>query len=478
MLPSVPPRKDLAACAAVLGAFAVIHAAAWAAGLRFHYETVAFAWQLLDPELLSRDLLHGVWLLHGQPPLYNLYVGAVFKAFGTGSPLPFQAIQAAMGAALALVLYALQRQLGARPWIAAAVAIALVATPAFLLYEHWLFYTFPLAFLVAVAALLAGRYARTGSRATLAALVWTWAILCATRSLFHLVYFLGALALVASWRLTRPRAIAAIAAAPLLLLLGLHAKSTALFGTFSTSSWAGMSVARVVTLHASRATFERLLAERKISRVSLVGPYSPPAAYPPQLMAVPAHLAPEPAVASPAKSTGFPNLNHYGYIAISRVYLHDAIEIARAEPGALLRGWAAAWQAYFRSATEHFALGAARADLAPAADAYETLLGRDLPVPYLLLALLLLAAFVGGIALARGGPAAPLARPARLLAGYLLCQIAYVALVGNALEAGENNRFRFMTDPLTAVLLGALLERALAWLRRGAEGAEGAPSEG
>jgi hypothetical protein len=38
-----------------------------------------------------------------------------------------------------------------------------------------------------------------------------------------------------------------------------------------------------------------------------------------------------------------------------------------------------------------------------------------------------------------------------------------VALVGNISEAGENHRFRFATDPLSAVLLGLVVEQ----LRRG-----------
>jgi hypothetical protein len=34
--------------------------------------------------------------------------------------------------------------------------------------------------------------------------------------------------------------------------------------------------------------------------------------------------------------------------------------------------------------------------------------------------------------------------------------------VGNSIEVGENNRFRFATDPLSTILLGLVLHRALA----------------
>ena len=37
--------------------------------------------------------------------------------------------------------------------------------------------------------------------------------------------------------------------------------------------------------------------------------------------------------------------------------------------------------------------------------------------------------------------------------------VVYVAIVGVLLESGENNRFRFTTDPLSLLLLALLLER-------------------
>ncbi len=45
-----------------------------------------------------------------------------------------------------------------------------------------------------------------------------------------------------------------------------------------------------------------------------------------------------------------------------------------------------------------------------------------------------------------------------------------MALVGNLLELGENNRFRFEADPLSLCLLGPLLERSLIPRVRGVVG--------
>jgi hypothetical protein len=83
---------------------------------------------------------------------------------------------------------------------------------------------------------------------------------------------------------------------------------------------------------------------------------------------------------------------------------------------------------------------------------------------------------VGGRALQRraagglGAGGRALDRPQRVVLGFLCFNIAYVALVGNLLELGENNRFRFETDPLSLCLLGLLLERSLIPRLRGVVG--------
>jgi hypothetical protein len=43
--------------------------------------------------------------------------------------------------------------------------------------------------------------------------------------------------------------------------------------------------------------------------------------------------------------------------------------------------------------------------------------------------------------------------------------ITWVALVGNSLEVGENQRFRFLSEPLTWVLAALMIDRALFALR-------------
>jgi len=74
------------------------------------------------------------------------------------------------------------------------------------------------------------------------------------------------------------------------------------------------------------------------------------------------------------------------------------------------------------------------------------------------LALALPLAWIFGMRMAFGG-GDPAGAPERILALYLCFNIAWVALVGNSHEVGENERFRFVTDPLSVALLGVALQR-------------------
>jgi len=88
---------------------------AWA-GLRFNDWPLGVYWQYLDPFLLKRKLGESLLNLHGQPPLFNLFLGA---ALATGHEY---AVFVLSFLAAGLVAYAsvflVMRGLGVRPWLA------------------------------------------------------------------------------------------------------------------------------------------------------------------------------------------------------------------------------------------------------------------------------------------------------------------------------------------------------------------------
>lgn len=90
--------------------------------------------------------------MHGQPPLYNLYIGVVLKAFPGHVRLASLVTQLAFGVALAVGTYLLLNALHVVSGLAAALAICVIVSPPVLLYEWMLFYDYSTLVLVALTA--------------------------------------------------------------------------------------------------------------------------------------------------------------------------------------------------------------------------------------------------------------------------------------------------------------------------------------
>jgi hypothetical protein len=177
------------------------------------------------------------------------------------------------------------------------------------------------------------------------------------------------------------------------------------------------------------------------------------------------------------KTTGAPNYNHAAYIRISEDLLRDSLWVLRHRPDVYLASVREAWSIYFRGTGELRFLGAENIDaIRPARDLYDAVFFLRRPGPgddadvsprYWGLIFGLPAVFAVGLVSALGhGPGRGLDRRQRLLVAWLCFNIAFVAVVGNLLELGENNRFRFETDPLSVCLLGLTLQGALGLVRR------------
>jgi len=460
---------------AAAGLFALSRAAYCAAGVRFNDGPLGAYWQYLDPFLLRRRLLESLLALHAQPPLFNLYLGLALK---TGHErVVFSATFVLAGLALYLGSFLLMRRLSVSPLLAFLLATWMATSPAFVAYENWLFYPLPVAALLVLAALAFERAARGGRLADGFAFLALLTLVSLARSLYHLVFLLAAAVLLAvAWR--DPGKALRAAVAPLALVVLVYAKNAVMFGAFAPSTWTGMNLARLTTEALGRAEASSLVQAGTLHPAALVPAFSRPEDYP---RAYFESLPPTRvrALYWPVKTTGAVNFNHAAYIAISRDLLADARWVIVHRPATYLGAVAGAWGIYFRSPSDLRFLGLANlAILRPAMDLYDTVFfgrwpgGRGAEEPaaprrYWGLMVVLPLVFLAGVAAAFGrGPGRALDRPQRSLTAFLAGTIGYVALVGNLLELGENNRFRFETDPLSVCLLGLALTGAARAVRR------------
>ncbi len=452
--------------------FLASRAVFFALGVRFDAAPLAGYWQYLDPKLLEDDLLRSVFYLHSQPPLFNLFLGFVLKISPVAAEHAFHLLYLAAGLVCHLATFMLMRLLAVRRAAAGIVSTILVIRPSFILFENWLMYDVPVTALLCLAAVWLALFDRRGTTFYAHAFFATLLLLCATRSLFHVVYFGAALTLlpaVASGR--RRRILLRSAAVPFLLLVLLYLKSLVLFGHPGPSTWLGMNLARIATAAMSSQELARLYRRGELSETALLPPFSPLELYRREHFSSPRY--PDvPALADRIKSTGAVNYNHEAYIDISRGYFDDAWWIIAHRPGVYLHGVAKAWYNYFKPQTEisHVSANSDRLRAYVAAgtrvlygrlpftfdyrgEAKPIFLFSSLGLPLLVLYVLYLLA-----------PRST-NTPARPVLAFLALTVIYVALVGNMFEVWENQRFRFYTDPFFAVLFAMAADRAARRLR-------------
>jgi hypothetical protein len=472
--------------ALLLGLFGVSRAAFRGAGVRFDAEPLSRHWHFLEPATLEADLWGSLWRLHCQPPLMNLLAGLTRLAFPNREADIFGALYFLLGAALLLafwrLLWALETPRVLRLLFAGLWAI----NPTAGLYENVLLYTHVCGALLTLSAWAAWRFFLTGSRRSAAALALWWTILGLTRSLFH-CYFLMllAVALLALARLAKGRRIppgsAALLLLPALAAGAWNAKNLYLFGEFSNSTWLGMSVAKMIYVSYPRAEImERgrgILKQVPFSHAKEYIKFFPDLEKTGSLALDKIHK----------ESFQESNYNSLLILRACQAYRRENWPFIRDHPAPLLRGLALSWRLYFFAPGGYWALEPNRLFIETYHDRFVRLFywcfRADLLDPFqgpdkelktswkpsetshalLNISLAVVASFLAILLWCplfawrvRRDPD-PRRRAQGALLLYLALIVLFVAVVGNALEVGENHRFRFMTEPLCWLALAHCL---------------------
>jgi hypothetical protein len=445
----------------ILALFASSRVAAWAAGVRFDASTLAYFWQIVDPILLKTRLFESVWYLHAQPPLYNLVIGVGLKIFGSHFATAAHASQICLGLVIMLSLYALLVVVGLRRWWAAALTSLFATSPAMLLFENWLFYEYPVVTLLLLAALAFAWFERNPTASRSFAVFAPLAALCFMRSTFQIPFLLLALALMLTVFSHRRRAILIGAAVPLALVAGLYLKNWAVFETPMTSSWAGMNLMQVAYYGMSAADHHDLAQRGILSPVSTNNPFRPLDVYaglvPP---------APPRGVRvlddSTKPTSGVPNFNNIQYVSISKRYLHDFSRLVVHRPDIYFSGIQAGLKIGSKPSSDYYFFADNRKHLTAWERVFNAAVfwqphirwtggepgGRAWGLVAYYLAALCFGAVETLRVLRRRGGSATLA--------FVWMLMTYAVLVMTLGESAENQRVRFVTDPLVTILVAGL----------------------
>ena len=265
---------------ALMGVFGVSRALYAIAGVRF--ETTASLetfMHFIDVRLLRHDMWNSVWHFHAQPPLFNVFLGVVLHLPG-GKGFWFEIVYLSMGAAVTVTMFLLT--LGTRCSLRAGVrGYSGVCRAA----GHGAVRELPSLHISGGAAAvgerpLSVRYLR--SRRPLFGFLFfgTLAVLVLTRSTFHLVWLI---AVAAAVLILRAHGVVALPLLlmPLVVVSFWYTKNWVQFGTTSSSSWAGMNLAKVTLQEAADDEVDQMVRRGELSPQALIPPFSPPEAYQP-----------------------------------------------------------------------------------------------------------------------------------------------------------------------------------------------------
>lgn len=438
----------------LLTLFAATRALLAVVGVRFYDQDVPRMMHFADVDLLADDLVQTLWLMDGQPPGFNLLLGLALKC-GDAAGAALQSVFLVTGWALAAGVLQLLLSRGARSATAIAAALLFSIQPAAVLYENYVFYTYPVAaLLVWLVVAFGAAWQRRSVRAWLG--FWLlFAALCWLRNLFQLWTGLALLAAIACSR-THRRAALVGAIAPLLLVASVHAKNLALYGSPGTSCWLGVSLTSLTTYRLSDDERAARVLDGRSSTVVLAPRFADIPSMRLALQDDAPPPEPHPLRARERKLGGDVNYHHAVYSAAARHMAREAAAILLDHPDRYLLGVVDAYLCFCSPASTWRPLRPVRSSIAPAADAIESVTHLEVHGQRPgLAALVLPAIFVLGVVRAlrivrrRAGP---LDAPGALAAGI----VCYVTLASVLLEAGENMRMRFCVDALLWIEVVAL----------------------
>jgi len=334
------------------GIFAAFHVLLYAIGIQFETYPLYSFLHFLDPELLETRLLESCFYLHIQPPLFNLYCGIVLKLFADSSAIAFQATYVCVGFLLYVTVFRLFVRMGIGKPASLAWSTLFMMSPAFILYEHWLFYTLPCVLLLAASALFLADSIEKGSYWAITGFFGCLLLLAGIRSSYHLLHFVVVYATAAAVAGPYRRRVIAIGLVPLLLIVGLYAKNYVLFGAFGSSTLLGKNFFINTAGNMGWEEKQRLVDEGKLSPLSLISRWNALDVFPPEYSDV-TGFEDIRALRQISKSHGPHNYNHLAHIAISNQYMTDSLAAIRYSPKSFIVAMAVAGFNYFRPPSDY-----------------------------------------------------------------------------------------------------------------------------
>jgi len=225
-----------------------------------------------------------------------------------------------------------------------------------------------------------------------------------------------------------------------------------------------MNVSKIATFRMPEDERMQMVKSGELSKFALLPPFRNPSVYLKLLPDTP--LTGIPVLDEPETSLHGPNHHHLVYVEASKYYLHDAIRVIRVKPTYYLQSVEQAIYIYFHASSD-FDLTTGNRDPISAFDLWwnrlfygqwkndETSIERNSNMSMEHVGWWIVVSFItatAGSIILLWKNRRDLAEPENLLVLFMTYNIFFVTLVGNLMDIGENNRFRFTVDPFILIL--------------------------
>lgn len=433
-------------------AFSIVRIVFYCVGIRMDFHYLYHSIQFAELSLLKENLGETLFYMHGQPPLFNLYIGSVLKVFPHHFELFFQANFIFMGWLQVILLVSILHQLDIRRTIIGIILGFYILLPAAILFENWFFYTYPIVtlFLLSLYSLICFIEKETLLRGGF--FFSTLAIIALTRSMFHLVWLIMLFSIFIFYRKKLAIPLPKLALSfvlPFCFVFAWYLKNMLLFGTFTASSWGGYNLSRMTIQREDTTSFNNIKQQAIAESDTTLYPN----------IALLHRLT---------KDGNQNNWFHIQYIFIFKKMSKESIILIKANPMDYLKKVTIAHTISLKPSNKYlklfspnnynrmkpylnvFNIGVTANQIEAFPSTHPMRLIQCVPV-----ALLYLLVLYSLWHYRLDFKFLSLKMQSVLL--FILFNTLYIAVIGNFLESGENMRFRFQATPIGLILIAIII---------------------
>lgn len=450
----------------LISIFILSRAIYWFLGIRFDSSPLNWFIQYLDPYLLKSKLAESLFYLQSQPPLFNLFLGAILKVFSGNEDLVFSLIYFLFGLTLYLGIYNIMLMLEISFWVRFVLSTIFIISPASITYENWLFYSYPTTAFLAISVFCLFMFLEKKKPIYLHYYFWLLLTICLIRSTFHIAYFVFMIIFLI--RLIKDKKKILVASLiPLLIISALYLKNFILFQTVSMFPPVGMDIANKTIKYAPVYEIEKLVQEKKLDALVLAKTYTSLDKYPSKYLENEKYKNIE-ALTQIKKESGYINLNNYGYIQVSKDFFKNALLFFYYKPMLFIKAYFQstinAFLLYFCPSTFDYEFTSSNLEKVRTIDnffnkfIYFQILLPSGAMLFLTLNICLQAIFWFSVLVSIGLINLKIDQLKLTIIRVMTFNIVFVTLICNLFIIGENNRYRFEVDPFYLIMFGVLVE--------------------